>query len=66
MCPKVDLQASYRKLQVTSAEMTSLPGHFPSRGHMLSRDRHLRRVTALYELKGTQNLTNRLSTATSR
>jgi len=50
--------------------MTLLPGHLRSCEvtwhHLLSRDCHLLRVTALWELKHTQNLTYRPSTATSR
>ena len=51
MNPNLDLQAFYSHFQGTSGQMTSLLGHFRSRGvacgHFLSRDFHLLRVTAL-------------------
>jgi len=49
---------------VTSGQITSLPGQFPSRGvtwgHFLSRDGHLLRVTGLQELKVTKTWLIRL------
>jgi len=63
--PKLDLYTFYSHFQVTCGQMTSLPGHFRSREvtwrHFLSRDGHLLQVTALNELKLTQNSTYSLS-----
>ena len=51
MYPKLDLQAFYSHFQVTSGQMTSLPGHFWSPEvtchHFLSRDCLHLGVTAL-------------------
>ena len=58
MYPNHDPQAFYSRFQVTSGQITSLPGHFQSCAvtshHFLSRHFHLLRVTALLELKCTQ------------
>ena len=70
MYTKPEFSAFYSHFQVTSGEMTSLPGHFRPHEvkwhHFLTRDCHLLRVTALEELEGTQNPSFRPSTATSR
>jgi len=67
---KLDLQAFYSHFLVTSCQVTSLPGPFRSREvtwrHFRARGFNLLRVTALWELKRTQNLNFRPSTATSR
>jgi len=66
---KLELYAFSSHFQVSYGEMTSLPGHFRSREvtlrHFLSSDGHLR-VTAMQELKRTQNWTYTPSTATPR
>ena len=63
------LSAYYGNFQVTSGQMTSLPGHFRSpevtERHFLSR-KCLLRATALYQVKRTVYACCRPSTATSR
>ena len=67
---KPDFSTFYSHFQVTSGHMTSLPNHFRSREvtrpHFLSRECHLLRVTAVFELKHSQNPSFQPSTATSR
>jgi len=65
-----EFSAFYSHFQVTSGQMTSLPGHFQSPEvtwqHLLFHDCFLLRATALYKVKSTGDVSFRPSTACTR